>query len=70
MLPKKETFKRKDPWKLHKDKIRKTIINKKNLLRRNGYHSAALSPDVAITAANSMTGGNSTNHSEIWQLGK
>ena len=50
--------------------MRKKIINKKNLLRRIGCHSAALSLDVAITVANAMTDSNSTNHSEIWQMGK
>ena len=29
-----------------------------------------MSPDVAITIANAITNGNSTNHSEIWQMGK
>ena len=46
------------------------IINKKNLLRRIGYHPAALSPDFATTVANAMTNSNYTNHSGIWQMGK
>ena len=42
----------------------------KDLSRRIGCHSAALSPDDAITVANAMTSSNFTNHSEIWQMGK
>ena len=60
---KKEDFKGGDSWKLHKDKMRKKIIYKKNLLRRIGCHSVALSPDVVVAAADARTDSNSTNHS-------
>ena len=64
-----ENFKGKGLWKLRIDTMRKKIINKTNLLRRIGCHSAALSPDVAITVAKAMTDSNFTNHSQIWQMG-
>ena len=66
----KETLKGNTSGNCTKHKIRKKIINTKNLHRCIGCHSAALSPGVVITVANAMTDSNSTNHSEIWRMGK
>ena len=50
--------------------MRKEIFDKKNLLRRIGYHSAALSRGVAMTVADAMKDSSPTHHSGNWQIGK